>query len=157
MLVATALCFGILTASAQERVQPPLLHAMFQDHAVLQRDKPIRVWGHAKPAEQVRVALAGKNTRTSANAEGYWEAQLPAFKAGGPYTLTATAGGVTQSVADVLIGDVWLCSGQSNMELQVWRSLDARAEIEGAHAETIRLLTVPQTGSVVPLETFQTP
>ena len=148
----------VFAANAQQHADAPLLHAMFQDHAVLQRDKPIRIWGHAKPAEQVRVALAGKKARAHADAAGYWEVQLPAFKAGGPYTLTATAaGGSTQTVSDVLLGDVWLCSGQSNMELQVWRSLDARAEIEGAHAETIRLFTVPQTGSVVPLETFQTP
>jgi sialate O-acetylesterase len=105
----------------------------------------------------VQVTLAGKKVRVKADAHGYWEAQLPAFKAGGPYTLTATAGRSTQTVSDVLVGDVWLCSGQSNMELQVWRSLNARAEIADARAETIRLFTVPQTGSVVPLETFQTP
>ena len=157
-VLLVSMAFGCsFAANAQQRAEATLLHAMFQDHAVLQRDKPIRVWGHAKPAEQVRVALAGKNVTAKADAEGNWEAKLPAFKAGGPYTLTATAGGVTQTVADVLVGDVWLCSGQSNMELQVWRSLDARAEIEGAHGETIRLLTVPQTGGVVPLETFQTP
>jgi sialate O-acetylesterase len=62
-----------------------------------------------------------------------------------------------QSIDDVLVGDVWLCSGQSNMELQVWRSLDARAEIAGASSDTIRLLTVPQAGSVTPLHTFSTP
>ncbi|MET0716778.1 MAG: sialate O-acetylesterase [Pseudoxanthomonas sp.] len=154
-LALIVLACAVFSANAQ--VQAPLLHAMFQDHAVLQRDQPIAVWGHAKPGEQVRVALAGKKARASANAEGYWEARLPALKAGGPYTLSATAGGLTQSVAGVLVGDVWLCSGQSNMELQVWRALDAWAEIEAAHADTIRLLTVPQTGSVVPLETFQTP
>lgn len=157
LLAALALGCAVCAANAEEPVEAPLFHAMFQDHAVLQRDKPIRVWGRAQPAEQVRVALAGKQVRANADEQGYWEAQLPAFEAGGPYTLTATAGGVTQTVSDVLVGDVWLCSGQSNMELQVWRSLDARAEIEGARSDTIRLLTVPQTGSAVPLETFQTP
>jgi sialate O-acetylesterase len=156
LLLLSLLFSWVLAADAQERADGALLHAMFQDHAVLQREKPIRVWGHAKPGERVRVALAGKKTHAQANAQGDWEAQLPALKAGGPYSLTAVAGSVTQTVGDVLIGDVWLCSGQSNMELQVWRSLDARAEIEGARAETIRLFTVPQTGSVVPLETFQT-
>lgn len=144
-------------SNAQERADVPLMHAMFQDHAVLQRDKPIRVWGHAKPAQQLRIALGGKTVRATADATGRWETQLPALKAGGPYTLTATADGITQTVSDVLVGDVWLCSGQSNMELQVWRSLDARAEIDGARADTIRLLTVPPAGSVLPLETFSTP
>jgi sialate O-acetylesterase len=156
-LLAICSCFVALTASAAEQGDVSLLHAMFQDHAVLQRDKPIQVWGQAKPAEEVRIALAGKKVRARADGEGRWEAQLPALKAGGPYVLTATAGDITQTVSDVLIGDVWLCSGQSNMELQVWRTLDARAEIAGATGDTIRLLTVPQTGSAVPLETFPTP
>lgn len=157
LLAGLALGCAAWAANADEPAKTALLHAMFQDHAVLQRDKPIRVWGHAEPAAQVRVALAGKQVHANADEQGYWEAQLPAFKAGGPYTLTATAGGVTQTVGDVLIGDVWLCSGQSNMELQVWRSLDARTEIDGARGDTIRLLTVPQTGSVLPLDTFSAP
>lgn len=157
LLAAVAFGFAAWAAKAEEPANAPLFHAMFQDHAVLQRDKPIRVWGRAKPAQRVQVALAGKKAHANADGQGYWEVRLPALKAGGPYTLTATAGGTSQTVGDVLVGDVWLCSGQSNMELQVWRSLDARAEIEGAHGETIRLLTVPQTGSVVPLETFTAP
>ncbi|MEL1265441.1 sialate O-acetylesterase [Pseudoxanthomonas putridarboris] len=144
-------------AGAQEASPTPLLHAMFQDHAVLQRNAPIRVWGRAKPGEDVRVAFAGKRVRARAGADGRWDAVLPALKAGGPYTLTASAGGATQTVADVLVGDVWLCSGQSNMELQVWRSLDARAEIAGAASDTIRLLSVPQNGAATPQETFQDP
>ena len=135
----------------------PLLHAMFQDHAVLQRDAPIRIWGHAKPGERVEVLFAGKHARGRADADGRWQVQLPALSAGGPYTLRATAGRAMQRIDNVLVGDVWLCSGQSNMELQVWRSLDARAEIAGASGDTIRLLTVPQAGSVAPLETFATP
>jgi sialate O-acetylesterase len=135
----------------------PLLHAMFQDHAVLQREAPIRIWGHAKPGEAVEVVFADKRVRGRADAEGRWEAQLPALNAGGPYTLRATAGGTTQRIDDLLVGDVWLCSGQSNMELQVWRSLDARAEIAGAASDTIRLLTVPQTGNATPRNTFATP
>jgi sialate O-acetylesterase len=88
-----SIAFGsAFAANAQQRADAPLLHAMFQDHAVLQRDKPIRIWGHAKPTAQVQVTLAGKKVRVKADAHGYWEAQLSAFKAEGPYTLTATAG-----------------------------------------------------------------
>lgn len=134
-----------------------LLHAIFQDHAVLQRDQPIRVWGRAKPGEEVRIALAGKRARGRADSDGRWEARLPAMKAGGPYALTAVTGSATRAVADVLVGDVWLCSGQSNMELQVWRALDARAEIAGADNDRIRLLTVPQAGSAVPQDNFAEP
>ncbi|AKC88216.1 9-O-acetylesterase [Pseudoxanthomonas suwonensis] len=137
--------------------QAPLLHAMFQDHAVLQRGQPLRVWGRAQPGQDVQVELAGKRAKARAGADGRWEAQLPALKAGGPHTLTARAGDAKQSVSDVLVGDVWLCSGQSNMELQVWRTLDARAEIAGAGNDRIRLLTVPQAGSAVPQASFSSP
>lgn len=157
LLLAVLSCSVAFAASAQGRAEPPLLHAMFQDHAVLQRGKPILVWGHAKRDEKVLVTLAGKQVQARADAQGDWEARLPALKAGGPHVLVATAGTRTQTVSDVLVGDVWLCSGQSNMELQVWRSLDARAEIAGATGDTIRLLTVPQMGSATPQENFQTP
>jgi sialate O-acetylesterase len=79
-----------------------------------------------------------------------WRASLPALPASGPYTLKAESGGRTQQVDDVLVGDVWLCSGQSNMALQVKRTLDADSEIDGTHDNTIRMLTIPQIASVVP-------
>ncbi|HEY0504773.1 MAG TPA: sialate O-acetylesterase [Lysobacter sp.] len=156
-LFGAVLAASAFVAPAAEGKGATLLHTMFQDHAVLQRGQPIRVFGRAGAGEEVKVTFAGKRTKTRADAEGRWTATLPAQKAGGPYTLTASAGAVTQTASDVLIGDVWLCSGQSNMELQVWRSLDARAEIAGASSNTIRLLTVPQDGAVTPQETFQRP
>ena len=150
-LLLSASLLAPMAASAQTQ---PLLHAMFQDHAVVQRDQPLRVWGQAEPGAQVRVSLAGKRASARAEADGRWEAQLPAMKAGGPHVLDVAAGDRSQRVSDVLVGDVWLCSGQSNMELQVWRSLDARAEIAGAGNDRIRLLTVPQVSDVVPQRTF---
>ena len=155
-LLGVALLSAACVAPAAQR-EGALLHAMFQDHAVLQRGQPIRVFGQAGAGEEVKLSFAGKRTQARAGADGRWSAMLPAMKAGGPYTLTASAGGITQNVGDVLVGDVWLCSGQSNMELQVHRTLDSRAEIAGAGNDRIRLLTVPQTGSAVPLETFTTP
>lgn len=156
-LLGAMLAAASFAAPAAEGRGAPLLHTMFQDHAVLQREQPIRLYGRAQAGEEVKLSFAGKRTRARADADGRWSATLPALKAGGPYTLTARAGGATQVVNDVLVGDVWLCSGQSNMELQVWRSLDARAEIAGASSDTIRLLTVPQDGAVTPQETFQRP
>src|SRR5690606_30287528 len=150
---ALAMVAAPATASG-ERETSPLLHAMFGDHAVLQRGQPLRVWGLAAPGEQVRVELAGKRASARADEQGRWEALLPRYKAGGPHVLEVSAGGRSQQVRDVLIGDVWLCSGQSNMELQVWRALDARAEIAGADNDRIRMLTVPQTAGVVPRATF---
>ena len=157
-LVLALFASATLPARAQEKAGAPLLHAMFQDHGVLQRDQPLRIWGRAQPGETVSIRFAGKRAQGRADDAGRWEVRLPALKAGGPHTLTASSsGGMTQTVNDVMVGDVWLCSGQSNMELQVWRSLDARAEIAGADNKTIRLLTVPQSGNVVPQENFSTP
>ncbi|MDI9238435.1 sialate O-acetylesterase [Lysobacter sp. LF1] len=156
-LLGAALALTAFAAPAADAQGATLLHTMFQDHAVLQRGQPIRLYGRATPGEAVKLTFAGKRAMARADADGRWTATLPALKAGGPYTLTASATGTTQTVSDVLVGDVWLCSGQSNMELQVWRSLDARAEISGASSDTIRLLTVPQDGAVTPQETFQRP
>jgi sialate O-acetylesterase len=155
--VAVACCALLVAATGAAAAgdgDDRLLHALFEDHAVLQRDQPIRVWGRAPPDAEVRVSLAQRRVRARADAGGRWEATIPALRAGGPHVLTVSAGGATQVVRDVLVGDVWLCSGQSNMELQVWRSLDARAEIAGAGSDTIRLLTVPQAGGTVPRDTF---
>ncbi len=153
------LCMLVFSGAALAAEQTePLLHAMFQDHAVLQRDAPIRVYGRAAPHENVRVSLADHNVQARSDASGRWESLLPALPAGGPYTLSATAqSGATQSANDVLIGDVWLCSGQSNMVLQVHRALDARSEIAGSANDRIRMLSVGETGSVAPLDTFATP
>ena len=148
---------GIFAAPATETAAP-LLHAMFQDHAVVQRDAPIKIWGQANPREQLKIAFAGKNARSRADGSGHWEMQLPALPAGGPSDLTVSAAsGATQTIGDVLVGEVWLCSGQSNMVLQVKRTLDSRAEIADARNDTIRMLTVADNNSAVPLATFAKP
>ena len=94
-------------------------HGIFSDHAVLQRDKPIPVWGQAAPGEKVTVRLANNIIETSvANADGRWSVSLPAQPAGGPFSLVLE-GKNRVEVTDVWIGDVWVCSGQSNMERQL--------------------------------------
>ncbi len=132
-----------------------LLHALFQEHAVLQRDKPINVWGEAAPRETLDVSLAAQTVSVQANELGHWHATLPALAAGGPHELSVrTKSGRAETVADVLIGDVWLCAGQSNMVLQVHRSLDTRAEIANSTNDRIRMLTVPDASSVRPQQQF---
>ncbi|HEY0661493.1 MAG TPA: sialate O-acetylesterase [Lysobacter sp.] len=154
LALSVALLFATSAARAEEG-DAPLLHVLFQDHAVLQRDQPIRVWGQAQPGESVKIEFAGRRANAKVDASGHWEARLPALGAGGPYTLIASsARGAKQTANDVLMGDVWLCSGQSNMELPVWRTLDAYSEIAGASSDHIRLLTVPQTGSAKAQDTF---
>jgi sialate O-acetylesterase len=126
--MATAMALALLSPLPVLAADAPLLHPMFQDHGVLQRDRPIPVWGDAKPGESVTVTLGDVKTTAKAGKDGRWQATLPAQKAGGPFTLKAQSPNGEQAATDVLVGDVYLCSGQSNMEMQVRRSLDAWVE-----------------------------
>jgi sialate O-acetylesterase len=145
-------------ASPAGAATPPALDSMFQDHAVLQRDKPIPIWGTAHPGDQITVSINASTVRTRAEASGHWRVSLPAMPAGGPYSLSVrTPSGAGQSISDLLVGDVWLCSGQSNMELPVTRSLSAAREISASANDSIRVLTVAHASSAVPLEEFSAP
>ena len=136
----------------------PLLSAPFADHAVLQRDKPLAIWGDAAPAAQVTLTLAGETASARADADGHWRASLPPLKAGGPYELTATSSsGASQTLRDLLIGDVWLCSGQSNMELQVRKTTNSDAEIANAANPRIRLFHIQNVNSPAPRAHFPVP
>jgi len=148
------LAFVALPASAA----PLALDPLFGDHAVLQRDAPLRIRGQGQPRAEVVVQLGGQQAQAQARvgADGRWLATLPPLAAGGPYTLAVRSGQERAQAQDVLIGDVWLCSGQSNMELQVHRTLDSRSELLNAKHDDIRLLTVKQEASVVPREEFAT-
>ena len=153
----TAMLACTSTPSVAQSSSPSLLHPLFQDHAVLQRGQPIPVWGEAAPGASVSVVFAGHTRTLRADANGHWHTTLPPTAAGGPYELTVRAGQVTQIARDLKIGDVWLCSGQSNMELPVWRTLDASSELAAAAHPDIRLFTVPKAAAVAPQDTFQGP
>lgn len=101
--------------SAEGDGDPLELGSPFQDRMVLQRDKPVAVWGTSTPGLTVSVTLDGTTVDGLVDASGNWQVELPAFTAGGPYTLSVSNGSSTLSVEDVLVGDVWLCFGQSNM------------------------------------------
>ena len=128
----------ILAASCQE--QPVTLGDVFGDHMVLQRDRAVPVWGTAKPGARVTVLWQGEKLSAKAGRDGKWRVELPATPAGGPYTLEVNG----TVLDDILVGDVFLCSGQSNMELPVDRCLDAVAdEIKGYSNPQMRYLFVP--------------
>lgn len=134
----------------------PLLNAMFQDHAVLQRDRALVIWGAARPGDRVAVEFNSASVSAVADRSGEWRATLPPSPAGGPYTLTARAGsGATQTIEDVLVGDVFLCSGQSNMAHPVRNSLNADAEIARSANDRIRLMTIGRDSSAAPLREFR--
>ena len=127
----------------------PFLHPLFSDNMVLQRDLPIRVWGWTWPGMKVTVSLNGKSATAIGDGEGKWSACLDPFPSGGPYTLVVT-GPEQATVKNVLIGDVWLCAGQSNMGLGITQVNHADAEIAGANYPHIRLLRMPNLMAVVP-------
>ncbi|WP_308991265.1 sialate O-acetylesterase [Mariniflexile litorale] len=124
------------------------LPKLISDGVVLQRDTKIPVWGWASPNEKVTVQFNTKNYKTTASNEGKWELILPKMKAGGPYTMTVS-GKNSIEIKDILIGDVWLCSGQSNMEHQLFRHDVIYAnEIATANYPEIRHYKVPKTTSI---------
>jgi len=120
------------------------LHQLFQSGMVLQRGKAIPVWGKADANETVTVAFNKKQYRAVADAEGRWRIDLPKMKAGGPYTLEVSgAAGEPVTLTDVLIGDVWLCSGQSNIDVHIERVYPQYAdEIDNYENTQIRLFRV---------------
>ena len=122
---------------------------VFGSHMVLQRDKPLTIWGWAKPGETVTVQL-GTNIQTApANDRGEWKVALPAMPAGGPYSLTVS-GSSTVKYDDVMIGEVWLCAGQSNMELGIGGCNNGKAEIAAADHPGLRLLMVENRWTPLP-------
>jgi sialate O-acetylesterase len=144
LILATAMGLSTPLLATQAAAAP--LASVFSDHAVLQRDQPIRVWGKAAPNAAVAIDLSGTAASATADAQGRWSAALPARPAGGAaLTLTVQAGGERQVVSDLVMGDVWLCSGQSNMEYPLRRALAGDGEVASAGDPDIRLL---QTGKI---------
>ena len=157
-LAVAGLLVGAHSWAATASTGSNLLNGLFQEHAVFQRDRPITIWGHASPGESVTVSLAAASAHARADASGVWSAVLPAMSAGGPFVLTAQAeSGARQTAGDVLVGDVFLCSGQSNMEMPVERTGDSFNEISSSANDTLRMLTVAHSVSPAPLTEFEHP
>ena len=148
--VVTAV-FVVLAATAPEAEAATLrLARVFADHMVLQRDQPVRVWGWAEPGQRVSISIADFDVPALAGPNGRWETLLPPFEAGGPRTLTVEAG-TTVTVRDILFGDVWLASGQSNMEWKLGSGVvNGEQEIARADHPQIRFFTVPNVVSPIP-------
>ena len=139
--ISTALWLALgaaLCLAAQAEVGLP---RVFGSHMVLQQEKPLVIWGWAQPNETVTVQIAAESRTAQANERGEWKVELPAMKAGGPFTLTASGSSVVR-LDDVMVGEVWLCSGQSNMEMGIGMARDGKQEIAAADYPGIRLLKV---------------
>ena len=150
-----ALCSLILLLIAAGLQAQPTLASIFSDHMVLQREKPIQVWGWGKPNEKISVAFKAQTITTKANKDGKWQVQLAPEQAGGPFTLEVSAKSGTVRLVDVLVGEVWLCSGQSNMEWSLSRAMDADKEIAAANYPQIRHFEVEKSVSTQPQPTLK--
>jgi sialate O-acetylesterase len=139
----------LLAAAVAPARADVVLSELFSDHMVLQRERPVPVWGKAEPGEEVTVTIAGRSARAKADGTGGWQVRLEPLGAGGPHELTV-AGRNTLVVHDVLVGEVWVCSGQSNMAFTVSRVIDAEKEIAGAASPAIRLLKVARRPADTP-------
>lgn len=134
---------------AQTSIQLPDL---FSEHMVLQREAPIPVWGRAKANAIIKVSLGKGRVVLTANSLGEWQGTLPAMPSGGPYALTIRSNGETICIRDVYIGEVWLCSGQSNMEWPLKQSAEAEEEIPAANLPLVRLFQLKKKH-----DTYKTP
>ncbi|MBA3847735.1 MAG: hypothetical protein H0X45_13970, partial [Planctomycetes bacterium] len=142
-----ALAFVVLAGAGEDK---PLVHPLFSSHAVLQRGMPLPVWGWAEAGAAVTVEIGGHASSATAGADGAWRASIGPFEAGGPYQLDVIAGERRHDADDLWFGDVWLCSGQSNMQLSVAQAAEAEAELSNAIHPQIRLFTVPNRTAFVP-------
>jgi sialate O-acetylesterase len=124
---------------------------IFANNMVIQRGEPVPVWGQSGPNARIQVTLGTQQVATTASADGNWQTALEPLTVGGPYTVTAAAGGETATLTNVLCGDVWLCSGQSNMQLPVQEVEPAESKLVLSERPSLRLCTVAKTPSEKPL------
>ncbi|WP_288425006.1 sialate O-acetylesterase [uncultured Spirosoma sp.] len=137
--------FALVNLTAQAQLRVP---SLISDGMVLQRDTPLTIWGWATPGEKITVQLNRKAYKTTTDASGKWQVKLPSMKAGGPFTMDI-AGNTQLSIKDILIGDVWFCSGQSNMVHQLnIHDVTYANEIATANYPQIRQFWVPTLTSL---------
>jgi len=156
-LSVAACLVALLAGSAQAEVR---LAAVFSDHIVLQQGCPVPVWGWADAGEKVTVTVAGQTAEATADAGGRWKAALPALKAGGPHTLVVKGAGANAiTLNDVLVGEVWLASGQSNMNMPIdwgvfgkWGSPECTAALAKIDDSQLRMFLVGRRTSHKPAD-----
>jgi sialate O-acetylesterase len=140
LLLAAAIAL-LACASAPRLNAEVKLPAVFGDNAVLQADVPLPVWGSDTPGGAIAVSIAGQEKKAAVGADGHWLVTLDALKAGGPFTLTVV-GSSTVTLTNLLVGEVWVGSGQSNMEFALRSAVNAAQEAKDAAFPKIRLFTV---------------
>jgi sialate O-acetylesterase len=148
--ITTLLVTLLFNTAAHANVKPA---PYFQDHAVLQAGKAMPVWGTADAGEKVTVSFAGQTASTTADTDGKWRVNLKPLKVNADASTLTITGNNTVAITDVLVGEVWLCAGQSNMEFRVDQANNSEAEIANGNHPLIRQLIVNKNRSNTPLTT----
>ena len=143
-----------LTMMANLCVAEVTTSPVFGDSMVVQRDTPVHVWGWTQPNIDVHVAMAGHEAETRSDKNGRFDVKLDPLPAGGPHEMVIQAD-ETRTFKDVLVGEVWVCSGQSNMQWPVGSANDPDLETLTANFPNIRLITVPRVGIQEPQNSFE--
>jgi sialate O-acetylesterase len=129
----------------------PFLHPLFTGDMVLQREITAPIWGWAKPGDKISIAVDGKPVAQAvAGADGRWAAKVGPFPAGGPHIVVVEGGGRKETLTNVLFGDVWLCTGQSNMNWPVRLAQNAEEEVKACTNANIRSFTVNFYSALTP-------
>jgi len=146
-----AVIIGFIAGSNARAAEAPLpfVSPLFSDNLVMQRGKPNPLWGWSTPGQEVRVELAGLSVKTIAGPDGRWQVRLQPPAPGGPYTITID-GSQHRELHEILVGDVWLCGGQSNMELPISRTRNGAEVVKSARNPEIRFYKVASHAAYAP-------
>jgi len=148
----------VLVGSSPSLLAAPELAAIFGDRMVLQQGRPLKVWGKAGGKERVSIEFAGQATVAVADADGNWSVTLKALQASAtPRDLVVRGKDSKTVIHEVLVGDVWLCGGQSNMQMQMRSTVNRDLEIASADFRAIRFLRVPLISRGTPQAGLPTP
>lgn len=149
IIVSFVLSFG----SLHSQVKP---HHIFDNNMVLQREAPVKIWGWANPSERVKIEFGGQVKSTQANQQGEWVTHLDPMMANTKPQDMKVSGKLDSVVfTNVLVGDLWVLGGQSNMEMDLSRIFHGDAEVLSAHYPNIRLMTIPSSAGYLPKKDFE--
>src|ERR1035438_9165227 len=147
-----ALAGGSALAQPPQSAAPlPFVSPIFGDNMVLQREKPNAIWGWSQPGDSVRVEIGEMSATATAAADGKWQARIEPPPAGGPYTIKIAGRQQTVELHEVLVGDVWICAGQSNMQFGLRQARNGAEEIKNANYHDIRYYVVGERASYSPV------
>ena len=153
ILIALLFPATLIPASLSGEKEELSIAKIFTDHGVLQRDMPTPIWGKAAPGTPVKVRFASQTKTTKTDQQGNWQVRLDPMPANSsPAELTVTSGSKTITLADILVGEVWLCSGQSNMGHALSRATGGEEAIAAANHPKLRLFRVKQNPAYSPVD-----